>query len=303
MDGNLGFANSWSGVVDYSACYHIVHGCWLVTQSALFFGTGLSLVPQLFRIINLRTSYGIAPTFVTITTIAQLLIVLNIFCLHTADFEGLLQIGWQSTLPRLLTFCVAFMLWFAYLPVVFLVPVFFDTQPRLEPARPSSTVVRERKAATILFCLIVSVDLLLLIPYFGLAASSGFSSSKLAAFGRIAGLVSSAISVVQYLPQFISVCKLKDNASFSLVTLAIQAPGGTVSTLSMVIGQGEDWSTWLSMGVSALQQWILLGICIWYKARGRCGKEAGTEGSMELSRPGDGLAPVDPQPLLFGGGE
>jgi uncharacterized protein with PQ loop repeat len=270
MDTNPGFAYSWSGFVDYSSCYHTVRGFWIFAQSVVFFGTGLSMVPQIFRIVKFSSSHGISPIFVSITTVAQVTIVLNMFSLHNADFTGVMQVAAKYTVPRFLSFCVAFILWFAYLPVLYLISIFFDRIPRIVPPRSDSTIAREWQVTTTLMCLVTGIEILVLIPYIGIGTYYGYASSELRAFGEISGIVSSAISIVQYLPQFITVCKLKDNGSFSLVTLGIQAPGGTLSTISMMVGQNEHWSTWLSLGVSALQQWILLFLCISYKWKSWC---------------------------------
>jgi hypothetical protein len=47
----------------------------------------------------------------------------------------------------------------------------------------------------------------------------------------------------------------------------IQAPGGRVSTSFMAFGNGEDWSTWLLLGESALQQRVFLELCLFNKLK------------------------------------
>jgi uncharacterized protein with PQ loop repeat len=148
--------------------------------------------------------------------------------------------------------------------------VFFDVETRTRPPRSANTIAWERKLTRIVIGALIITEICLLTPYMAIGARSGFGSLALSRFGQLSGIVSSAISFVQYLPQFITVWKLKDNGSLSIVTLAIQAPGGTLSSLSMIIGQRENWSTWISLAVSALQQWLLLALCLWYKLRARC---------------------------------
>jgi hypothetical protein len=63
------------------------------------------------------------------------------------------------------------------------------------------------------------------------------------------------------------VFKSKDNGSFSLVTLGIQAPGGTLSVNSMLIGNKEDWSSVATNALAAFQQWFLLTLCLFDKAK------------------------------------
>jgi hypothetical protein len=64
-------------------------------------------------------------------------------------------------------------------------------------------------------------------------------------------------------------CHLKDSGSLSLALLAIQAPGGTLNALFMWIGQEDDWTTWISILAASVQQFILLGICVFFKLRKR----------------------------------
>jgi hypothetical protein len=160
-----------------------------------------------------------------------------------------------------------FILWFAYLPLLFLITIFFD----FKPPRPAGASARDRhtqwQITSSLSCAIAILQIALTIPFFVLGMTNGFASTIVTRLGSIAGGVASAMTIFQYLPQFIMLCKLKDNGSLSLLMLAIQAPGGTISTIFMCIGNSDNWSTWLSLGLSALQQWFMLALCLFYKAR------------------------------------
>jgi uncharacterized protein with PQ loop repeat len=273
MDTDPGFANSFSGFVDYDACYHEVAPLWVAVGAVVFVGTGLSIVPQIYRVARLRTSAGVSTLFVAITSLSQALIVVNFFCLHNADFYGALQIAPARTVPRFLSAAIAFVLWLVYLPVAFLTFLFSD----------AALHGREYRLSVALSAGLVLLSLLLLAPYFAVGARAGFGSRAIARLGKICGIVSSALSVCQYAPQFVAVCRLQDNGSFSLVTLAIQAPGGTISTSFMAFGNGEDWSTWLPLGTSALQQWFLLALCLFYKAKQCARRRAGADPRALLS--------------------
>jgi uncharacterized protein with PQ loop repeat len=273
MDKNPGFKDSWSGFIDYSACYHEVAPFWIAVGSLVFLGTGLSIVPQIYRLTRLRTSAGLSCLFVTITSIRQVLIVVNIFCLHNADFYGTFQISPRLTIPRFLSFATAFVLWFVYLPINFMTFVFF----------PAGATKREWRFNLGLSSILVFLSYVALVPYFSIGATYGFGSQTIAHLGKVCGIVSSVVTVCQYAPQFVTVFKLKDNGSFSLLTLGIQAPGGTVSTAFMAFGNGENWSTWLPLGMSALQQWFLLALCLFYKAKQRLQRQAGFDTSQLVS--------------------
>jgi uncharacterized protein with PQ loop repeat len=257
-----GFALSWSGFVDYWGMYSEVHLFWIIGGVALVIGTSLSVVPQLYRIVRLRSCVGVSPLFVLITSIGQILVVMNMFCLNNAQFTGTLQISPSRTLPAFLSFGISFGLWLTYLPVCNMIITFYQHGPSW-----FGTIAIA--AATVLS------EMLLMIIYFVVAcfAGTGFSSDHLQYLGMVFGMAAAVVTVIQYIPQFITTCKLKDNGSFSLVMLAIQAPGGTMNMFLMAFGNGQHWSTWGSLAVSSVQQFSMLALCIFYKCRARAKKE------------------------------
>lgn len=265
MDDNLGYSYSWNGFIDYIGCYHKVGPIWITVGACIFAGTIISLIPQIIRIVRLRTSYGISPFFVFITSITQYLVVINVFCLHNADFYGVLQITPLRTIPRLLTFGNLFILWFCYLPIGLLYLIFFDRNPRKN--RDHQAFRREWKIGIITISSLIITSILTFILYVIFGYVTGYSSDLIIYYGKVLGTASSILTVVQYLPQFITTCKIKDNGSLSLVTLAIQAPGGTINAIFMMVGNSESWTTFLSTFSSAVQQWSLLFLCIYYKCK------------------------------------
>lgn len=267
MDEEKGYEFSWSGFLDYIRCYHVVKPLWILIGAVLFIGTVGSLLPQIIKIIRLRSSYGISPAFAFMTSIAQFMTVLNYFCLHNADFYGIVQSPLSRSVPRLMTFFNVFALWYCYFFVVVLLLVFFNNTPRAE--RLAKQIRREFKITYLMVALLLLSIVVLFALYICSAAANGFSSALVFNIGKVMGTLSSIISVCQYAPQFVTTCRLKDNGSLSLITLGIQAPGGTINALFMCFGQHEHWTTWLSTLISALQQWFLLFICIIFKLRNR----------------------------------
>ena len=267
MDDFSGYDYSWNGFIDYIKCFHSMNPLWTAVGAAIFIGTIIGLIPQLFRIIKLRTSYGISPYSVMVTSISQLVVVLNVFCLHGADFYGMLQITPLRTIPRQLTFGNLFILWIVYLPIVSLVFIFYDNEERSN--RKENSIKRDWKITFLLSLALVIVTLSLFLPIIILIFIVGPGSNEILNYGKILGTISSFITICQYLPQFITTCKIKDNGSFSLVTLCIQAPGGTLNAVFMMVGNGENWTTWISTFTAAVQQWLLLILMIYYKIKKR----------------------------------
>lgn len=267
MDDTTGNKFSFAGFVDYHACYHAVDTVWLVAGLLIFFGTFLSVIPQILSIVKNRTNYGL-DTFTVLTThINQYFMVINYLGLHAADFIGLLQISWKITVPRMVTFLNVFILWFAYFSVPLSSMIFSDFAMR---SKLSPHIQMKRwRISYILTSVFMAFHVLMTLGSYLIGIGYGFFSTMAARIGQIYGVASSVIVLAQYIPQIITTIRLKDNGSLSLLMLAIQAPGGTINSLFMWIGQGEDWSTWVPFFIGAMQQFILLGICIFFKIKKR----------------------------------
>lgn len=254
-----------SGFVDYKDCYYNSGAAWIAVGSIIFLGSVLSVIPQIVSIVRLRTSYGLNSIYIFVTTFSQFILVMNVVCLHTADFIGILQYPILVTIPRFLTFLVTFALWYGYLPIAFLNWIFFDVNIRT--VRLYSKIQTERQLTKIFTCLPLITGPLFILLWAILGVVCGFTSTMMLRVGTVLGTACGFFVIVQYLPQFITTCKLKDNGSLSLLLLCIQAPGGTANALFMWLGQGDDWSTWISILGASIQQFVLLALCLFYKCK------------------------------------
>jgi uncharacterized protein with PQ loop repeat len=278
MNSGYGYGCSWSGFLDYDSAYEKSTVFQTLLGTGLFLGTGLSLVPQLFRVAKGRTSFGLSPIFVAGTSLGQVLIAVNYVCLHTAHFVGIVQVSTKRSLPRMLTFFVPFILWFAYLPVLFQVVQFYDRR-RVHDGKPAPNNTFYFFTHWIVMLAVSLIEIMSGVVYLSVGAAIGFFTEKMRHCGVVLGIISGSLTVVQYAPQIWKTYRLKDNGAVSLITLGIQAPGGTANTLFMIFNH-DSWSTWLSLGSSAAQQWFLLGLCIYYKIR-ICVRKRGKLGSAD----------------------
>ena len=130
MDKFRGYSTSFSGFIDYNACYHTVDVIWNIVAGCIFVGTVISVIPQIVSFIKKRTSFGFNPITVFVTSWGQFIVVLNYICLHSADFIGLFQYGIKTWLPRLMTFINLFILWFLYSSVPYFLFIFSDFASR-----------------------------------------------------------------------------------------------------------------------------------------------------------------------------
>lgn len=261
------FDYSYSGFVDYSCFFESKAVIWILIGSVIFFGTVISIIPQILNLARKRSNYGLNPMFVCLTNLGHFSVMTNIICMHTSDFAGIFQISIWKCLPTFLTFLNAFIMWVCYHAVIYLNIIFFDEEPRVN--RGLKTLRRERKLA-------IGFTSALLIIFFAVTACFylmifllGMNTEELMMVGHVCGVAAMCIGIAQYLPQMITTIRLRDHGSLSLVMLAIQFPGGFANALFMLFGQHEKWSSWLSTMSAAFQQMILFIICLWFKLRSR----------------------------------
>ncbi|OHT03553.1 PQ loop repeat family protein [Tritrichomonas foetus] len=271
MNTDTGFEYSMSGFLDYTASMETgSSGIWQLVGYIILLGTVISLIPQIHSLIKRRSSYGLNPLTLYITNFSQYILLFNIICLRTSDFVAIQQVNFFQILPRLMTFLNAFALWVAYLPIIFLNMVYFDKEPR--SVRQQDAIPIEQLFNRLFTILNVVGSVIIMFIYFALLIFTGIGSSPITVMGKFFGTATLVSVVIQYIPQFITTCKLKDNGSFSLLLLAIQAPGGTASALFMAIGQGDHWTTWISTLAASIQQFCLLFLCLFFKWRRRRNK-------------------------------
>ena len=253
----------FAGFIDYTSFFPVSDVIWIILGTALMLGTCISVIPQIYVIIKNKSSYGLNPIAIFFTNINQFIIIVNIVCLHPTDFMGLPSIDpWYKPLSRLLTFGNAIALYSFYLPIVFLLPIFFDKAFRHK--RQENQIKREKFFTRLMNILLVICSLALIITFFVSFGISGPLSRFTVSYGKVLGTVATVIVFIQYLPQMITTFRLKDPGSLSIVMLLIQAPGGTANALFLWLGQHDDWTTWISYLVAAMEQFILLGMCIFY---------------------------------------
>lgn len=268
MNTDTGYESSITGFIDYTATMETGSaGVWQLVGYVILLGTIVSLLPQIYNLIKRKSSYGMNPMTLFVSNFSQYILVFNIICLRSSDFIAACQVSFFQILPRLMTFLNAFALWIVYLPIIVLNTLYFDREVR--PYRQQEAFKGEWIFNRLFLSLNVGGSMIILIIYFTLLLTTGIGSEEITMMGKTFGTIALLAVVVQYLPQFITTCKLRDNGSFSLILLALQAPGGTASALFMAIGQGDHWTTWMSTLAASVQQFTLLFLCIFFKIQKR----------------------------------
>ncbi|KAK8893944.1 hypothetical protein M9Y10_022373 [Tritrichomonas musculus] len=268
MNSDTGYDYSLAGFTDYTSQMETSSsGIWQALGYIIFTGTVISLIPQIHSIIKRRSSYGINPMTPFISNFSQFILLFNIICLRSSDFVAATQVNFFQVLPRLMTFANAFALWIVYLPVIILNTLYFDREKRAN--RPTEDLHKEWCFNLLFTCLNIIGSFIILFIFFILIFVTGIGSKIITSMGKVFGTIALLSVIIQYLPQFVTTCKLRDNGSFSLLLLAIQAPGGTASALFMAIGQNDHWTTWMSTLAASIQQFCLLFLCIIFKIQRR----------------------------------
>jgi uncharacterized protein with PQ loop repeat len=257
--------------VDYSACFPDQEIIWSVVGFLIFIGTWVSVCPQYYLICHTRSSFGLDVLALTGMVFGQFVLVANILCLRTPDFIGWLQLPFLTVIGRSLTFVTAIGNWLGFLPISFLALVFFDFVPR--ELRDSTQIKRERRINPILAIVGPSLCGVVMVVYTVIGITNGFESDAIVDLGKVCGALAAALWAVQYFPQLWMTFKLKSSGNLSLILVGIQAPGSLVTAVFMCIGQSDDWTTWLSSALLSIEQFVLLGMGIYYDCRKVKGKE------------------------------
>jgi uncharacterized protein with PQ loop repeat len=271
MIDNL-FQDSFHGFIDYSVCFPDQDVIWPILGFLIFAGTWISLMPQYYAIISTRSNFGLDSLAFAGMVFGQWLLVANILCLQTSDFIGWLQLPFTVFITRSLTFINAASNWLSFLPCSFMAMIFFDFVPRV--VRTPTDIRRERRLSPVFTILGPTLCAISMGLYIATGILEGFESTAMASLGRIYGAMAAVLWSVQYFPQIWMTFKLKSSGNFSLILLAIQAPGSMTNAIFMGIGQSDDWTTWLSSGILSIEQFLLLAMGIYYDCCKRLKRDA-----------------------------
>ncbi|KAE8349717.1 hypothetical protein BDV28DRAFT_140624 [Aspergillus coremiiformis] len=246
-------------------CKHLVSPDYknFILSILIVFGILLSYLPQHFRIISLKSSYGISPYFVLLGTtsgssafanvLSQRQSLQDVSCCKEvnglacfAGLLGILQIGTQC-----LCFFVILLLFIIYFPR--------DTLPVSKPRAEGSTY---RSALIVGVLCIVHIAVMLIVTItVGLRRPSSLQS-----WSNFCGVLAAVLSSIQYFPQIYTTVRLRCVGSLSIPMMCIQTPGSLVWAASLAARLGtQGWSTWGVLLVTAILQGTLLALGVFFE--------------------------------------
>ncbi|KAF9093237.1 hypothetical protein BGX29_010025 [Mortierella sp. GBA35] len=244
----------------------------------------VSYLPQYYRIFQKKSSDGLSLWFLILGSLSTTSSFFNIFVLQwgvirccsvvgpghcTESILGITQLGVQFVMFNLI-----FILYMIYFP----------------PHKKVSTFLRHQLLHCRLFCfptrsftwtLSILASKVLLGYFF---VSTFITFTLIAAVGRgghdnddhsssrawllvwagLLGIIAAFLAMIQYIPQIIETYLRKSMGALSIPMMLIQTPGAILITVSLALRPGANWTTWISYAITALLQWILLGLCLFY---------------------------------------
>ncbi|KAL2008029.1 hypothetical protein VTN00DRAFT_8011 [Thermoascus crustaceus] len=258
----------------------------------IFIGILVSYLPQHYRIISLRSSFGISPYFVLLGTTSGTASLANILVLPRSaqDVACCREISGFACFSALLGIFQVGMLWFGFSTILLLFLIYFPratcpTSPTHSvipsPTSPSSTTKPPQLpspscpaeqpppfppnystaigvAATCILhaivVLVISVAIVLTHP------------SYLQSWANFLGVTATILASVQYFPQIYTTLRLRRVGSLSIPMMCIQTPGGFLWAASLAARLGkEGWSTWGLFVVTAMLQGTLLVMAVYFE--------------------------------------
>ncbi|ELR14976.1 PQ loop repeat-containing protein [Acanthamoeba castellanii str. Neff] len=186
----------------------------------------LALVPQHIKMWRTKNSAGLSFYMLFLSNICQFSAVLNAFILKFPQFQACFETGILDCTPK------------------------FKTDPKQMDR--DWLIARALFIGFIFYALIMSGIGILMLWVFGECGSPTLN------YGWGVGILATAVTFIQWSPQIWKTWKLKAVGAFSILTLAIQAPGTMVVVYFLLFVASEDQLVLLA---------LLLYFEFWYSRR------------------------------------
>lgn len=226
---------------------------------ALAVGIFGSYIPQHIKILQRKTSEGLSPEFLLLGSLSAVSALVNIFIVTipareccsstltrfqcTNSMVGLLQILLQ-TLGYVLIFVLCV----------------FATRHSIRESK------EDHQKLTINFYVFVVYVVGNVLTFLYLSMNPYKQKMQLLFFfADFSGIISTILSVIQYIPQLITTYRVKHAGSLSIPMMCLQTPGGYIWSWSLYSQPNSKWSSWLPYFAAANLQLVLLSMCVYFK--------------------------------------
>jgi len=240
----------------------------------LWIASMLALIPQHVKMWQTRSSVGLSFYMLFLSNINQFSSVINATLLKFPQIQACFEVGILECSPSLLTVYQLVGIWIVTFPLYIWFLLFFLRTEEFK-ADPKQ---RDRNwlIARILFLLFIAYAVIMMGIAISFLLAFGECGKPTINFGWSVGIASIATTFIQWSPQIYQTWRLKAVGSFSILTLAIQAPGTLVVVYFLAFLSNESVSTWLSYLTAGVQQLVLLALLVyfWWKNRKKSSPES-----------------------------
>ncbi|KAL2854403.1 hypothetical protein BJY01DRAFT_231972 [Aspergillus pseudoustus] len=229
-------------------------------------GIVFSYLPQLIRIIRLKSSFGISPYFVLLGATSGTFALANVVSQQQSlqDVACCKDVSGLSCFAGLLGILQVGMQWLSFFMMLALFVLFF---PRGTSALPETSKEGPMYRTALVVAWICNVHALVMLI---VTLAVGFKqSSSLQSWSNFCGVTAAILASIQYFPQIYTTLRLRCVGSLSIPMMCIQTPGALIWAGSLAARLGpRGWSTWGILIVTASLQGTLLVLSVFFEYLG-----------------------------------
>jgi len=240
----------------------------------LIVATIISYLPQVVSIVRRKSSEGMSYFSLGLGLFAGLLSLINggmlkweekITCCERIRLKIHECLAHNLLIEQL---CIGPLCFFV-LYIVYL--MYFSFTPNERQTREDKQ--KEYRYARIFFAIYLAAFIILCSTAAILYYVAGVNSHYMGNYAKVCGIASALITLVMWVPQLYTTWRLKSPGSLSIPMLCIQIPGSLL-VVYFQIGEKADITTWGPYVVNALQEFLLVVLCVWFIIVNRRKKQA-----------------------------
>ncbi|KAJ0424143.1 hypothetical protein BJY00DRAFT_309521 [Aspergillus carlsbadensis] len=235
-----------------------------VLSILIVLGILFSYLPQLIRIIRLKSSFGISPYFVLLGATSGTFALANVVSQQQSlqDVACCKDVSELSCFAGLLGILQVGVQWLSFFMMLTLFILFFPrgTSPALPETSKEGPTYR---TALVVAWICIGHALSMLVA----TLAVGFRQpSSLQSWSNFCGVTAAVLASIQYFPQIYTTLRLRCVGSLSIPMMCIQTPGALVWAGSLAARLGpQGWSTWGILIVTAFLQGTLLVLSVFFE--------------------------------------
>lgn len=240
----------------------------------LIVGTIASTIPQHIKIWQNKSTVGLSCLWLFLGNVNQFSSVINAVVMKFPQLQACSILGVGECTPSLLALYQLLALWLFSFPLY----IWY-----LKFSIPSVMHRREWLMARVLFGILLAFIVVAIGAAVVTLTEFGDCAYVTLGFGYTMGIVSTVMTFTQWAPQIYSTFRAKSVGSFSILMLAMQAPGSFIIIFFFIFVSHENISTWLSYVSTACQQILLLSLLCVYDYRAKKAAKNNKQDDTEIA--------------------